>query len=103
MSSPATTGNSTILIIDRNRASAETESHWPASPKVIKGVKMGEMRVEVEVIATDSARSPFARYVTIFEAVPPGHDPNNISPTASSGGNLRALARPYANKGITVY
>lgn len=52
-------------------------------------MKIGATSVETDVIVTDSATSPRARYETTFEDVPPGAQPTRITPAAISGGNVR--------------
>lgn len=43
--------------------------------------------VSQDVMVTDSATSPRAKYVIRFEATPPGTDPTRMTPAATSGSN----------------
>lgn len=61
---------------------------------------MGAMMVVHAVMPTDSATSPFARYVMTLELVPPGHEPTRITPTASSGGSWNTIVSRNASTGM---
>ena len=80
------TGTSTVWQIETNIDQNGTSMYDPASHRVSSGVRTGAMSVDSVVTDTDSATSPFARYVTTFEAVPPGAQPTRMTPTAISGG-----------------
>jgi hypothetical protein len=74
----------------------------PAISHTKNGVNSGASKVEVAVIPTERARSPFARKVMTFEAVPPGQQPTNITPIANSLGKANAWVSTHASNGMTV-
>ena len=74
----------------------------PARSHVIIGVRKGASRVDVAVIPTDRARSPFARYVITLDAVPPGQQPTRITPSAKSSGIWNRRVRSHAVIGMMV-
>jgi hypothetical protein len=59
-----------------------------------------ETIVEQDVMVTDNATSPFARYVMTFDAVPPGQEPTRINPAAIAGGSSKTFAMATAINGI---
>ena len=59
----------------------------------------GVTRLTIAVKLIESATSPFAKLVNIFEVVPPGANERIIKPTASSGGSLKASATIKAMNG----
>ena len=79
-----------------------TSTNVPASNQHTTGVSRGASNVDTAVIPTDNAKSPFARYVITFDAVPPGQQPTNITPTAISWGKLKIFVSKNANNGIMV-
>ena len=58
--------------MDRNMSTTFTSTVCPANRSTKSGVTMGAMTVVHAVMPTDSATSPFARYVMTLELVPPG-------------------------------
>jgi len=66
-------------------------------------VTIGEISVEEAVRLIESATSPFAIYVITLEAVPPGEQPNKITPVAISGFNGKIETNSIAKPGIIVY
>jgi EamA domain-containing membrane protein RarD len=64
---------------------------------------MGDIKVDIVVRPTESARSPLDINVITLEAVPPGEHPNNITPVASSGFNEKTRINNIAIAGIIVY
>ena len=72
----------------------------PASNNMMIGVTMGEITVDTEVIATDSATSPLAKYATTLDVVPPGTDPSISKPIASMGLSPSSLATATAPSGM---
>ena len=83
-------------------ATREMSTHAPANTQVRNGVTSGAKSVVVIVMATDSATSPFARYVITFDAVPPGQVPTSTTPMAISGGSAKSLTSAQAISGINV-
>lgn len=69
----------------------------------MRGVNSGANIVETKVNVMDSAKLAFAKYVTTFDAVPPGHDPTIMSPMNNSGGKFSALPIQNAIIGIKTY
>jgi hypothetical protein len=67
------------------------------------GSRIGEISVDTEVIVTEKATSPRARYVITFDEVPPGHDPTSTTPAASIGSSSNILASANPRNGITPY
>src|SRR5690606_2876247 len=61
---------------------------------------MGASKVVTDVMATDKAKSPRAKKVMTFDAVPPGQQPTKITPTATSGGSASTVANTQASAGI---
>ena len=59
---------------------------------VNRGIVNGVIRLLMAVKLIESATSPFAKLVNIFEVVPLGASEMIIKPTASSGGNLKTIA-----------
>lgn len=59
---------------------ALTSTFCPAYNKVSKGVAKGASTVDTEVMPTDKATSPLAKYVITFDEVPPGQVPTSITP-----------------------
>ena len=53
--------------------------------KTIKGIVITQSKLIIAVKDTESATSPFANDVIIFEVAPPGAAAISITPTASSG------------------
>lgn len=74
----------------------------PANNHIRSGVSNGAAIVETAVIPTESARSPFAKYVITLDAVPPGQHPTRITPIARSSGSEKILTRIQAIVGIIV-
>ena len=64
-----------------------------------RGIVNGVTRLTVAVKLIERATSPLAKFVNIFEVVPPGTNEMIIKPTASSGGNLKIIAMRKAIKG----
>ena len=58
------------------------------------------MMVVHAVMPTDSATSPFDRYVMTLEEVPPGQQPTSITPTASSVGSWKTRHSTQAISGM---
>ena len=88
---PSTTGSKTISAIDIIIAVKDTSIQASASIHVSAGVTIGANRVVAIVIDTDKATSPFAKYETTLDAVPPGQVPTKITPIANSGGKAKIL------------
>src|SRR5688500_3715181 len=103
MTSPSSTGNSTIWTMDHAMEPASTGMYCPASHNANTGVSSGAISVETVVIATDKATSPLARYETTLEAVPPGQQPTRITPAASAGGSPNAAATNQPRNGMMAY
>ena len=59
--------------------------------KISIGVKKTETIVEKKVQTIDRATFPLHKYVIKFEAVPPGQQPNIITPRESSEGILKVF------------
>ena len=93
-------GTSTTCTMDRNISTTFTSTVWPANSRTSSGVTIGAMMVVHAVMPTDSATSPFARYVMTLELVPPGHEPTRITPTASSGGSWNTIVSRNASTGM---
>ena len=70
--------------------------------KISIGVKKTDTIVEKKVHTIDRATFPLHKYVIKFEAVPPGQQPNIITPRESSGGILKVFTNISAATGITV-
>ncbi len=103
MTSPSSTGNSTICTMDHAIEPASTGMYSPASHSASTGVSRGASRVETVVIATERATSPLARYDTTFDAVPPGQQPTRMTPAASAGGSCSAAAISQPRNGMMAY
>ena len=84
-------------------ATKDTSTHVPARMYTNAGVKSGANNVEVIVIPTDNATSPFAICVITLLAVPPGQQPTSITPSAKSASNRNTVANNQASTGIMVY
>ena len=65
--------------------------------KISIGVKKTETIVEKKVHTIDRATFPLHKYVIKFEAVPPGQQPNIITPRESSGGILKIFTNTEMN------
>ena len=100
MRKPSAMGTSTTCTMDRNISTTFTSTVWPANSRTSSGVTIGAMMVVHAVMPTDSATSPFARYVMTLELVPPGHEPTRITPTASSGGSWNTIVSRNASTGM---
>ena len=70
--------------------------------KISIGVKRTETIVEKKVHTIERATFPLHKYVIKFEAVPPGQQPNIITPRESSGGILKVFTNTSAATGIIV-
>jgi len=82
---PATIGTMIMLMIPNIILKKLISMNWPANLSIKKGVMTGETSVEQEVIVTDNATLPPARYVIKLDATPPGQEPIRTNP----GGYLR--------------
>ena len=60
--------------VDSSRPPASTGTSLPTRSLASAGVATMAVRVDTEVIATESGTSARARNVTTLEATPPGHD-----------------------------
>lgn len=100
--SPAPIGNITTHTIESSIPTASTSTYCPAKSHVSAGVSMGAAMVLTVVMPTLSARSPPARKVMTFEAVPPGQHPTSTTPTARSAGSDNAFVSSHASPGITM-
>ena len=67
--------------------------------RVNRGIVNGATRLTIAVKLIERAISPLAKFVNIFEVVPPGTNDMIIKPTASSGGNLNSIAISKAING----
>ena len=72
----------------------------PASNFIKTGIKKGARRVEMVVSVTDKATLARAKKAITLEAVPPGAQPTNIIPAATSGSSPLSLANPNPTKGM---
>ena len=70
--------------------------------KISIGVKKTDTIVEKKVQTIESATFPLHKYVIKFEAVPPGQQPNIITPRESSGGISKVFTNKSAATGIIV-
>jgi hypothetical protein len=71
-----------------------------------KGVTIGAIRVQTDVMVIDSATFALAMYAITFEAKPLGEHPINTIPAAISGGKPLILSRKYHlmhNQKLTKY
>jgi hypothetical protein len=75
----------------------------PSNRLVSSGVMKTAPKVLAVVMATDRGTSALARYVTMFDAVPPGQAPTMQSPIVQSNGSCAILEMMNARDGITVY
>ena len=66
---------------------------------VNRGIVKGVIRLTIAVRLIESATSPFAKLLNIFEVVPLGANDMIIKPTDSSGDNLNAIAISKAING----
>jgi len=75
---------------------------WTSAKFIIKGMVNKVMKLLKAVRVTDSAVSPFARWVIRFDVGPPGQAARIISPMAISGvkGNDIAMANPISGRSI---
>ena len=64
------------------------------------GVTNGDTMVEQAVMVTDKATLPRAKKVITFEATPPGQEPTNTTPAATSGGKRNRIANPAPKIGM---
>src|SRR5687768_11076321 len=96
-------GSNTTCTVLNSRPTASTGTIVPASHFVSNGVITIAAKVEHIVIRTDSATFPFARYVTTFDAVPPGQHATKINPAANWSGNFRACAIAHPRNGMIEY
>ena len=99
---PVITGSSTTASIDLNMSTTDTSTYVPANKSTIIGVRIGARSVDTPVMPTDNAKSPFAMKVITLDAVPPGHAPTSITPTAKSAGSENTFANMYAMSGMIV-
>ncbi|MNE90142.1 hypothetical protein D3C80_1876240 [compost metagenome] len=90
----------TTLMMLMNIAQPSTGRYWLANSQTRNGVMMGAASVVTEVQATESATSPFDRYVMTFDDVPPGQQPTRMTPAATSGGMGMIIVRPTASSGM---
>ena len=97
---PATTGRTTTWSVERNSPIASTSTSLPARSFVSSGVRITAASVVQVVMITESATSARARYVTTFDAVPPGQQATRISPTAKGVSSPRAVATPKPANGM---
>ena len=86
-----------------NMPMVSTSTIMPAISHTSSGVRRGASSVEIAVMPTERARSPFAKYVITLEAVPHGLHPTRMIPRANSFGNTNMQVNTHASKGITVY
>lgn len=100
-SRPAPIGNITTHTIESSIPTASTSTYCPAKSHVSAGVRIGAATVLTVVMPTLSARSPPARKVMTFDAVPPGQHPTSTTPTARSAGSDNAFVNSHASPGIT--
>mmetsp|Transcript_10659 Transcript_10659/g.23817 ORF Transcript_10659/g.23817 Transcript_10659/m.23817 type:complete len:204 (-) Transcript_10659:276-887(-) len=89
ISRPIATGPSTTWKVDTTSPTPSMRTRFPASMDTRVGVARGARSVDPVVISTERATSPLAMSVMRFDDVPPGHEPNKISPAAMSAGSLR--------------
>src|SRR5690625_7829826 len=97
---PPITGSSTVWTMETIIEPADTSMYDPASHSVSTGVRSGASSVDTVVTETERATSPFARYVTTFDAVPPGAQPTRITPIARAGGSpsICAMSHPARDR-----
>ena len=76
------TGNNTTFNVSKNNVQPLTSILLPINKVLNKGVKTMAAMVDIAVMVTDNGRFAFARYVTTFDAVPPGQQDTIIIPTA---------------------
>ena len=67
--------------------------------KIIRGIVMTQSKLIIAVNDTDSATSPFANEVMMFEVAPPGAAAISITPTANSGDSGQINTRMRATIG----
>ena len=91
-----------MLRMESIMATKSIGTRRPASTFIRNGVARGDTNVEQEVIVTESATLPRARYVIRFEATPPGQEPIRITPAATSGSKPNNMAILKPASGMTV-
>lgn len=102
MIKPNEIGRITTCTIDQNILTTSTFIDASAMNHVKNGVSNGATTVDTQVMPTDNARSPFAKYVITLDAVPPGQHPTSITPIANSCGNLKIIVNSHAIEGMTI-
>ena len=97
---PSPIGIITTFTIERNIATTFTFTVVFKRKYVIAGVTTGASKVLTLVIPTESATSPFDRYVITFDDVPPGQVPTRTTPAIRAGSRLKILLNKNARIGI---
>ena len=89
--------------VDLKSAQPSTVTSVPMRAVVSVGVRAIARSVLTDVMATERATSPPAKYVTMLDATPPGQHATSTTPAATGAGSCarREMQNPVI--GITVY
>lgn len=100
---PIRTGKSTTFSVEAKSASPFTGTVVPTRSDVSRGVVTTARMVELAVMSTDNATSPFARKVMRLEATPPGQQDTSMMPALVAGANGSRVEARRPREGMRVY